>query len=419
MNDHELQQLLDDTAAKLGIVGAQLAVYDGKQQREFAAGYRHFELGLPTTTDTLFQIGSTTKLFNAALILSLVDSSNLELDTPVHQYLPDLRLADSEAQRHITLRRLLSMTAGLDNGTYHDYGRGDDAVVRYVEALAGIPQIFSPGVAFGYSNASSIVAGHTAARVIGRSWEQLLIERIVAPLGLKRFALFAEELLQHPVALGYRRFIPNTPPQRTPIGLKRSMGPSGSMTCCSAGDLLRLARMFLDNGRSGEGIQVLSPAAIESMQRPQVKLPTRLFADEWCAGPYRKQWDGEILYGHSGTTRSGSSTLLWCPRKNVAIATAVNVAEQGYPLADAVLDVVFPQLFGIKKPAAPSPNSISAVDVDLRPYTGRFEAFGMAANFIVEEDQLMLSSVMGESVTNSCQLIPLGEGRLLPCDLSV
>lgn len=420
MNDKELQQLLDDVAAKLGVVGAQLAVFDGERQREFVTGYRNRELELPVTADTLFQIGSVTKIFNAALILSLVDSGKLALDVPVRRYIPDLRLADVTAEQTITLRQLLSMTAGVDNGPYFDFGRGDDALGRYVEALSGIPQVFAPGSAYGYSNASTDIAGYAASRVMDRTWEELVTEHVWAPLGLKESALFAEDMLQHPLALGYKQRVDGVPTERTSVwSSPRAQAPSGSLTCCSAGDLIRLARMFLDRGKSPSGVQIVSQRSIEAMERPQVKLPTRLVADEWCLGPYRKTWGGHVLYGHSGTNSSGSSMLLWCPERNMAIATVANVPEQGYPLADAIFDVVFPRHFSISKPAAPTPQSVNAVPTDLRPYVGRFEAFGMTCIFEASGNELLLTSITPrtpERNVTGCALIHLEDARFLPCD---
>jgi CubicO group peptidase (beta-lactamase class C family) len=419
MKDKDLQQLLDEVAGRLGVVGAQLGVYHDGVQREFATGQRNRELGLSVTTDTLFQIGSTTKVFTAALVMSLVDAGKLDLDTPVCQYIEDLRLADTDAQQRMTLRHLLSMSSGLDNGTYHDYGRGDDALGRYVQALAGLPQIFAPGAAFGYSNASTNVAGHAAARVLGQTWERALTDRILAPLELASTKLLAEDLLLHPVALGYYKPEPEAQLQRTPVGILRSMGPSGAMTYSTAGNLLALARMFLDSGRSLQGTPVLSAAAIETMQQPQVKLPTRLFADEWCVGAYRKQWGNDVLHGHSGTTGSGSSMLLWCPARRVAIATTVNVANQGYPLADRIFDVVFPNLFGIPKPGSLAPPPAPGVRVDHDVYVGRFEAHAMTLDVTSKDGKLMLDGSIWSNPVTDCELIPLGESRFLPRDPTV
>jgi CubicO group peptidase (beta-lactamase class C family) len=422
MNNQALQSLLDETAAELGVVGAQLALYDGNRMREFVTGWRYRELGLPVTGETLFQIGSTTKVFNAALIMSLVDEGCLDLDVPVITYVPEFRLASLEAQGCVTLRHLLSMSAGIDNGPYNDYGRGDDALERYVISLAGIPHIFEPGTAFGYSNASTCVAGYVASCVARRSWEALLAERILRPLGLGQSAMHAENLLAHPVALGYLRHSPGEPAQRMASwALPRCIAPAGGTLCSSASDLVRFACMFLQGGQSDAGTRVLSEAAIDVMHASQVKLPTELMAQHWCVGPYRKTWGGYKIYGHSGTNLGGSSMLLWCPERRIAIATTVNVANQGYPLAERIFDIVFPDLFGIEKPKAPNRAGFSERSAhDLLAFTGRYEAFGAVMRIVLQDGLLqgvydadVLRTLGLQSVLES-ELISIGNWRFIP-----
>ncbi|MFN0181031.1 MAG: serine hydrolase domain-containing protein [Gemmatimonadales bacterium] len=416
-----LQVLLDETARALGIVGAQVAVFDGQQIHEVATGFANRERQLAVTADTLFQIGSTTKVFNAALILTLVDEGKLDLDRPVKTWIPDFRLADSAATGRVTLRQLLSMSAGLDNGPYQDYGRGDDALIRYVASLAEIPQIFEPGTAFGYANAGSNVAGLAAQLAGGKNWETLLAEKILGPLGLRHAANFAEDLLYHPVALGYRLRPDSTEPALIRgWSLPRSMAPAGGTLSTSAGDLVRLGRMFLSGGKGPDGKQVVSAAGIRTMHTPQVILPNRVTAQKWCTGPYWKQWGGETIYGHSGTNRSGSSMLLWVPSKNVAIATIANVPNQGYPLADRVFDTVFPEMFGIAKPKAPTPATVTPVKVDLPRYLGRFEAYGSRLEFADEGGRLLARVFSGAGdggpPNMTSEMIPLGDDRFLPAD---
>lgn len=416
-----LQRVLDETAQALGIVGAQLAVYDGRQIHEVVTGFANLERKLAVTPDTLFQIGSTTKVFNAAMIMSLVDAGTLDLDRPVKTWIEDFRLPDAAAAARISLRQLLSMSAGIDNGPYQSYGAGDDALSRYVASLADIPLVFEPGSAFGYSNAGINVSGLAAQRALGRNWETLLSERILQPLGLEQSASFPEDLLYHPVALGYLRPAGGEPRLVRSWGLTRSMAPAGGTFCASAGDLVRFARMFLDSGRNAEGKQVLSPAAVRTMHTPQVRLPARLTAQQWCTGPYWKQWGGETIYGHSGTNSSGSSLLLWVPAKNVAIATISNVPNQGYPLADRVFDTVFPEMFGITKPKLPTPETVARAKTDLRRYTGRFEAYRAAFEFVDSNGRLMARSVNAESSASGAapapvELIPMGDDRFLPAD---
>ena len=422
VDPRRLQALLDETARALGVVGAQLAVFDGKTIHEVATGLANRERQRAVTTDTLFQIGSTTKLFNATLIMTLVDEGRLDLDKPVKTWIPDFQLADRAATDRVTLRHLLSMSSGIDNGPYQEYGRGDDALPRYVASLAAIPHLFDPGTAFGYSNAGINVAGLAAQRAADKNWETLLAEKVLGPLGLTQAANFPEDLLFHPVALGYGYRQGSREPTLVPFwGLPRSMAPAGGTLCTSAGDLVRLGRMFLAGGQGPDGKQVVSAAGIRTMQTPQVTLPNRVTAQKWCTGPYWKQWGGETIYGHSGTNSGGSSMLLWIPGKNVAIGTIANVPNQGYPLADRIFDTVFPEMFGISKPKAPTPATVTRVQVDLRRYAGRFEAWGSTLEFTDDAGRLIARTFTGAArntgqPTMTTELIPLGEDRFLPAD---
>jgi CubicO group peptidase (beta-lactamase class C family) len=76
-------------------------------------GYRDRETLAPVTTATLFNIGSISKSFTALGIARLVDQHQVDLDTPVIRYIPELRLSDPRATQAVTLRQLLSHTSGL------------------------------------------------------------------------------------------------------------------------------------------------------------------------------------------------------------------------------------------------------------------------------------------------------------------
>lgn len=414
-----LQAVLDGAAKALGVVGAQLAVFDGTTLHECATGMANRERGLAASTDTLFQIGSTTKVFNASMIMALVDRGVLDLDRPVRSYITDFALAEPEWAARITLRQLLSMSAGLDNGSYSDHGRGDDALDRYVAAMVSIPNIFEPGTGFGYSNAGSNVAGLAAQRATRRNWDALLRDHLLRPLRLERSATFPEELLFHSVSLGYRLGQQGAPPSRVPVwGLPRSMSPAGGTLCCSAGDLARLGRLFLDDGVAPDGTRVLSAAAVRVMHTPQVTLPARLTAERWCCGPYWKRWGGVELYGHSGTNSGGSSMLLWSPAKRMAIATIANVPNQGYPLANRIFDAVLPEMFGIAKPKQATPETVTRASFDPARYLGRFEAHGSILIFTAVDGKLMVQSTSPAARNEpiATELIPLGDDRFLPAD---
>src|SRR5262249_21272562 len=174
-------------------------------------------------------------------------------------------------------------------------------------------------------------------------------------------------------------------------------------------------------GKAASGPAVLSPPSVRTMETPVVTLPAKLIAQKWCCGPYYKQWGGVELFGHSGTNSGGSSTLIWCPAKNFAIATLANVANQQYPMADHIFDTVFPELFGVTKPKLPTAATVKRVSVDLRRYVGRFQSWGSVINFSDDGGKLVARVYDGRGDTSRepnlvSEIGPMGDDRFLPVD---
>jgi CubicO group peptidase (beta-lactamase class C family) len=299
------------------------------------------------------------------------------------------------------------MRSGIDNGPYTDFGAGDDAVARYVDALAEVPLVADPGTMFGYSNAGTVVAGRIVEQLTGLTWETALRTRVLDPAGLTQSAVAADELPFHHVAVGHDAGGRVTKPWSHP----RSLAPAGSTLCASAGDLVRFARAL-------RGDALLSPASLEQLQSPQVDCPPVLLADKWCAGAFWRDWGGRAVVGHSGTNLSGSSTLLWVPELGVALATVVNVPRLGYPLAAAIIGELFPDLFGIAVPSTPEPDETIAVDTDA--LVGRYGGYGV--EHLVEADaeglRLTTSSTLGLIEPIRVRLLPIGPATFVPDDIA-
>jgi CubicO group peptidase (beta-lactamase class C family) len=107
------QARLDELRAAYHVPGATLAVLAGGEIHELASGVLHRGTGVEATTDSVFQLGSIAKVYTATLVMRLVESGELDLDAPVVDVLPEFAVADPDATRAITIRRLLSHTSGL------------------------------------------------------------------------------------------------------------------------------------------------------------------------------------------------------------------------------------------------------------------------------------------------------------------
>lgn len=416
LDTQTLGEIAFESAQQTGLTGAQVAVWDGTNLIEAATGLANAPADIPVDTNTLFQIGSTTKVYAAALNLQLVEEGLADLDEPVLTYLPDFRLADPEATRTVTLRQLHSMTSGIDNGPYSDFGRGDDSVARYVASLADVPQIFPPGTQYGYSNASTVVAGRVTEVLRGKCWEEVLRDYLLIPAGLWYSASLPEDLPFYRLAVGHIRDGDNWKVTR-PWSLSRALAPAGSTLCTSAGDLIRFARLFLNNGRAEDGAPVLSPAAVETMQRTVIEMPTRALADGWCVGTHWADWNGLRVYGHTGHNASGSSTLLWIPERDVALAITGNVSLATYPFGQAIFSQILPQFLGIELPQKPSREQ--SILVDPGRYVGQYRAHGVTYTVSESDGQLILTvrrvaGPRGEEQETSSPLVAIAPDRFLP-----
>jgi CubicO group peptidase (beta-lactamase class C family) len=414
----DLNELVREVAEELNVAGAQVAVLQGGEITGGVAGVENLETGLPVVPETLFQIGSTTKMFTAALVMEQVAGGRIELDVPVVEQLPGFRLSDEHALKTVTPRHLMSMSSGMDNGPYTDYGRGDDALTRYVAALADEPHIFPPGEGYGYSNASTCVSGRLVEHVTGHTWDEEIRTRILEPAGLDNSATLTEDIIHRRFGLGHKLNDDGALKVIHSWSLPRSTSPTGGTLCTSATDLVRFAHLFLHGGRSVEGEQVLTPQTVEGMQVRQTEVPYTLMADWWGLGPYGRIWDGVALWGHSGTNLGGSSYLLWAPERDIAIASTVNTARGGYPLARRLQEVLFGELAGIDVPPRPEPPE--HVEIDADRLVGTYSMHGLDLFVAAKNGGLTVaakSDLPGiDPVIEESPLIPLSPTSFLPAD---
>ncbi|MEU8200971.1 serine hydrolase domain-containing protein [Streptosporangium sp. NPDC049046] len=256
-----LRERLDEAARRHGVPGAALAIWAGGELVEAATGVVNRNTGVRTTADSVFQVGSTTKVWTAALVMQLVDEGLIELDRPVREYLPEFAVADG-AEKVITVRHLLTHTGGFDGDVFEDTGRGDDCLDRYVDFLRGAGHVHEPGALFSYCNAGYCVLGALVARVRGTTWEQAMRERLLDPLGAAHSALLPEEAVLFRVAAGH------VGPEGTvhpTWHMPRSNAPAGSTMCLAPRELVRFGRMLVAGGLTQDGtrLQPAQPARAE------------------------------------------------------------------------------------------------------------------------------------------------------------
>ncbi|MGW4436046.1 serine hydrolase domain-containing protein [Streptomyces sp. NPDC004596] len=267
-----------------------------------AYGHRDRAAGLPVGADTLWRIYSMTKPVTAVAVLLLVEEGRLSLDDPLEKHLPafagprvyeggsgaDVRTRP--ARGPVLIRHLLTHTAGLTFGFYHEHPV--DALYREsgleysvppgkdlaetVEVYARMPLQFEPGTRWNYSVASNVL-GRVIEVVSGQPLDEFFAERILRPLGMTDtgFHITGEQAGRLAELYGETEDGGITPIPGLPVrGRPRFLSGSGGLVA-SAGDFHRFMEM-LRRGGELDGARLLSPGTLALMTRNQLPGGARL-----------------------------------------------------------------------------------------------------------------------------------------------
>lgn len=417
------QDRLTELAVEHEVPGASLAVLrldpgpGGAEVVEAVHGVLSLSTGVEVTPDSLFQIGSITKVWTTTLLMQLADEGKLELDTPVVELVPGLRLADPELTASVTVRHLLTHTSGIGGDVFADTGRGDDCVEQYVAGLADVAVTHPLGATQSYCNSGFVLAGRIVEVLTGMTWDAALEERLIRPLGLAHTCTLPEQALLRRAAVGHVRE-PGEPPQPTTVwGLPRSIGPAG-LIVASARDVLAFARMHLNEGCAADGTRLLAADSVTAMREPQVDLPgDEAYPRAWGLGWALGEWDGRPVFGHDGGTIGQNACLRVLPEQGVAVALLMNGGETTGLYEDLMREVVA-DAAGVTMPPPPRPPAEPPV-VDATAHLGTYERTGQRCEILDRDGELVLRTTVTNELAalhepvHERKLTPLGEDRYL------
>lgn len=400
----ELQVLLDKLVGEHKTPGVSAAVRNGDNVAVAASGVLNINTGVEVTTDSLFQIGSNTKVFNATLVMQLVDEGKIDLDELAVTYLPEFKLADKKATKQITVRHLLTHTSGIDGGDYiEDFGRGEDALEKYVASLAKVGLVHPIGKYWSYCNAATVVAGRIIEVLTGQYWHEALKSRLLEPLGLTHAVATPEDALLFRTSVGHMADSDNDGAVRVFPSwmLPFATGPAGATMCMSASDLTAFGQFHLNNGIGLNRKRVLSATSAKAMREPQfVDVIGVRQGIGWIVG---QQGPFKII-AHGGGTFGQYSTFMAMPEQNVVIASLTNGPSGGAVSAGIVREVmsrVGGEEFAAKAaeaqaaaasaadtPTSPTPE----VKIDLANYVGVYERKGLTTKVTKKKDVLVATT---------------------------
>ncbi|SDM73172.1 serine hydrolase domain-containing protein [Allokutzneria albata] len=362
---------LSELIVKYDVPGAQVAVLADGEIHDEAAGVLSLRTRVETTTDSVFKVGSITKIWTATLVQQLVHDGLLDLDRPVRDYLPGFRLSDPAATAALTARHLLTHTGGVDANHFTDTGRNDDAIEKFVATLADADHLLPPGTVLSYSNSGYVVLGRLVEVLRGKHFHDVLRERLVAPLGLDTVATDTYEAILHRAAIGHGEAgVPTTK-----WAVSYYSAPSGSHLAMSARDLLRFVRLHLTD------------RTLAALREPQLESVPDFGGGVvgWGLGWMLYQ-DGVI--GHTGVSKGQKAFLRVVPSAGVAVAVMTN-SSGGEPLAHEIFVAVLGDLAGVETAPLPAPPENPTV-VDADRMCGTYRSTLYDITLTVENDRAFL-----------------------------
>ncbi len=320
-----LETVIKEELQQTKTPGAAIGIVKGNRLI-FAKGFgvADVETNAVVTPDTLFRLGSTTKMFTGAALVKLSSEGKLRLDAPVGDRASGLnpRLA------RLTVHQLLSQTAGMADFQAPFISQDDEALSRMARGWKEEALFAEPGQIYSYSSPGYWLAGYVLEETIKKPYATAMSELLFAPLGMKRTTLRPLEAMTYPLAMGHDVGENSPPAIIRPAFNNVAMWPAGSIYS-SVNDLSRFVIALL-NGGNIDGQQVLSS-----------ELPGKLFGKHapmpgdsevhYGYGLLNFEDRGALVLMHGGFSRGYGSMIQMFPEKAFAIIIQTNRSGQTLP----------------------------------------------------------------------------------------
>lgn len=305
-----LDELCDDHR----IVGAVAGVSIRGERAEVVHGTANISTGAPVHDGTWFMAGSVTKAITAALVNREVELGTIRLDDPVVRHLPEFVVADCDDD--VTVRHLLTHTAGFDGDIWPDLGEGDGALGRLIERLASVRQLSIPGHRFSYNNGAYTVLGRMLEVVTGTRFDRLIHDHVALPTG-SGLRIGMEGLPADDIAVGHTRTGDDVQPVVVvdPVQGPACLSPAGSRTWGRIDDLLAVGEMLL--GRHGDDAM---RRAVVAMRQPQIDVPDPNNGGTMALGVFLDDRWGTPVVFHDGGVSGQASYLRVLPDLDTVLA---------------------------------------------------------------------------------------------------
>ncbi len=373
---------------KTGTPGLSIALVDDQQvvwSEGFGVADR--EQRVAATPETVYQIGSITKVLNALAVMQLVEQGRIDLDRPLSVYLPEFSMRTRWPQATpITPRALLCHHAGLPTYLLKGFF-GGQPLTELLHELKDEHLAFEPHTVFNYSNLGPNLLGLVIERVTGLAYTTAMQRQLLTPLGMQHTGFAPEGEIGARLARGY---VHDTPVNPTPVrdvpagGLYSNvLDLAHFMRCVFAGGMLDNTRVLGENELR---------ATLEPQYAGQPLDFGQRFGLGWMLSGLPVEGGGQQAW-HNGGTKAYLSQIALLPEKKLGVVVLANADGAGslvVEAAEAALQLALEIRHGIAAPARARVPEISVTHTQLAPLVGDYSLMGSLAHIKLGKKRLKL-----------------------------
>jgi serine beta-lactamase-like protein LACTB len=310
-----LEKMIRREMADKGLPALSIALVDD-QKIVWSQGYGFADPAAKkaATAQTVYRVGSVSKLFTDLAVMQLVERGALDLDEPVKKYLPDFKPANRFG-KDVTLRMLMSHRAGLVRespvGNYFD--PDEPSLAKTIQSLNRTELVYEPETKTKYSNAGVATVGFVLEETQKQPFARYLYRTLLDPLEMKRSRFEKDPELLKDLAKAKmwtyhgREFDAPT--------FELGTSPAGCMYT-TADDLGRFLSVLFARGKGPNG-PILKPETLESMWKVQFAKPDE--KEGFGLGFHVAQFEGRRRVGHGGAIYGFSTDLSALPDDKLGV----------------------------------------------------------------------------------------------------
>ncbi|KAJ3196439.1 hypothetical protein HK101_008946 [Irineochytrium annulatum] len=342
VNMDQLSIDLDAMRLQLGVRGLAVGVVrNGEIVYQRGFGERNAEGG-EVTGRTMFRIASMTKSFTALGVVMASDAGKVDLRTPVTEYAPAVGFLDPVAEKQTSLIDLMSHRTGQPR---HDYfGNGCKSMEDLVAGIKFLEPHNQFREKWEYNNNMFVLAGYISAKAFGTSWHELIVNRILTPLGMHASRpLVGDDKMTGNFATGY-----SMRPDGTEFAFDSvangEQDPAGAIVS-NVEEMAKYMAFMERRGVLPNGTRLVSEKAFDSLWKSHMTMdasdyfPIRSYGLGWNNAQYRKTF----IHFHGGNMDGFSSMMAIAPSHNLSVVVLCN--RQASVLRDAATNLILDRIF--------------------------------------------------------------------------